>query len=298
MKRSNRLVLLIGVFLAIVAFVGIALILGGQTGSKPEATVATSLPTVVATRDIPLGVALKADMLKTVDRKIDTERKPEAFANPELVIGQTVRRPITSGAQIEQADFEESGGISQLKVPAGMRAIAVSVDQISGVGTVIKTGDYVDMLVGLTGDKFPVVQLDPQSDTITVVQGLNSTSVKLLLQGMQVIGTLLPAPTTVAAAAPEGSPGADQGQPATTLTEQSEIVILAVTAQQAEVIQFAKTDGLITLTLRSPADFVDENGNAVISEAAGTTGVILKTLIDGGYGVIRPELVEALLPTQ
>ena len=297
MKRSNRLVLLIGVFLAIVAFVGIALTLGGS--KPPETVVATSLPTVVATRDIPLGVALKADMLKTVDRKIDTERKPEAFANPELVIGKIVRRPITNGAQIEVDDFIESGGISQLTVPAGMRAIAVSVDQISGVGTVIKTGDYVDMLIGLTGDKFPVVQLDPQSDTITVVQGLNSTSVKLLLQGMQVIGTLLPAPTTVAAN-PEASPGAggDTAQPATTLTEQSEIVILAVTAQQAEVVQFAKTDGLITLALRSPADFVDENGNAILSEAAGTTGVILKTLIDGGYDVIRPELVEALLPTQ
>ncbi len=298
MKRSNRLVLLIGVFLAIVAFVGIALILSGAPGKQTEPTVATSLPTVVATRDIPLGVAIKADMLKTVDRKIDTERKAGAFAAPDQIIGSITRRAITNGAQLEEADFISQPGISELTVPAGMRAIAVSVDQISGVGTVIKTGDYVDMLVGLTGDKFPVVQLDPQTDAITVVQGLNSTSVKLLLQGMQVIGTLLPAPTTVAN--PEASPGSGDtgGQPVTTLTEQSEIVILAVTAQQSEVIQFAKTDGLITLTLRSPADFVDANGQPVVSEAAGTTGVILKTLIDGGYGVIRPELVEALLPTQ
>jgi hypothetical protein len=26
--------------------------------------------------------------------------------------------------------------------------------------------------------------------------------------------------------------------------------------------------------------------------------VILKTLVDGGYGVLRPELVEAILPAQ
>ena len=295
MKRSNRLVLLIGVFLAIVAFVGIALILSGPSGPQ-KPTEATTLSTVVATRDIPLGVAIKADMLKTVDRKIDTERKAGAYANPELIIGQTTRRAITSGAQIEPADFEAGGQISQLEVPAGMRAIAVSVDQISGVGTVIKTGDYVDMLVALTGQQFPVVQVDPQSSTISIVQGVNSTSVKLLLQGMQVIGTLLPAPTTVQS--PEASPGGAKGQPVTTLTEQSEIVILAVTAQQAEVIQFAKTDGLITLTLRSAKDFVDASGNPIVSEAAGTTGVILKTLIDGGYGVIKPELIEAILPTQ
>ncbi len=295
LKRSNRLVLLIGVFLAIVAFVGIALILNGGGGGSAQPTVATTLSTVVATRDIPLGIAIKADMLKTVDRKIDNERKSGAFANPELVIGQITRRPITSGAQVEAADFETGPGISQLEVPAGMRAIAVSVDQISGVGTVIKTGDYVDMLVALTGQQFPVVQVDPQTDVISVVQGVNSTSVKLLLQGMQVIGTLLPAPTTVQA---DASPGGDNGQPVTTLTEQSEIVILAVTAQQAEVIQFAKTDGLITLTLRSAKDFVDDNGQPIVSEAAGTTGVILKTLIDGGYGVIRPELIEAILPTK
>jgi pilus assembly protein CpaB len=293
LKRSNRLVLLIGVFLAIVAFVGIAVILGGNTGTA-QPTVATTLPTVLATRDIPLGVAIKSDMLKLVDRKIDTERKPGAFANQELVLGKITRRPIVKDAQIEDADFVEGGGISELQVPKGMRAIAVQVDQVSGVGTVIKSGDYVDMLIGLTGEKFPVVQLDPQTDAITVVQGLNSTSVKLLLEGMQVIGTLLPAATTVQN--PEASAGSDQ--PTTTLTEQSEIVILAVTAQQAEVVQFAKTDGQITLTLRSAADFVDEAGQPIIPTPAGTTGIVLKTLIDGGYSVLKPELVEAILPTQ
>jgi hypothetical protein len=56
-------------------------------------------------------------------------------------------------------------------------------------------------------------------------------------------------------------------------------------------------DGSITLALRSPRDFVDENGQPVVVIPSGTTGVILKTLVDG-YGVIRPELVEAILPTQ
>ena len=152
--------------------------------------------TVIATRDIPLGVPVKADMLKTEERKLD-ERKPNAFTSPELVIGSITRRPITAGAQLSAEDFDGGRGeIVDIQVPPGMRAIAVSVDQISGVGTVIKTGDYVDMIVAITGaDKFPVVELDPQTDTISVVQGVNSTSIKMLLQGMQVLGTLLPTPT-------------------------------------------------------------------------------------------------------
>jgi Flp pilus assembly protein CpaB len=75
-------------------------------------------------------------------------------------------------------------------------------------------------------------------------------------------------------------------------------VILSVTAQQAEVIKFAQLQGSISLVLRSPKDFFDENGQPVLPVPPGTTGVILKTLVDGGYGVLRPELVEAILPKQ
>jgi hypothetical protein len=55
--------------------------------------------------------------------------------------------------------------------------------------------------------------------------------------------------------------------------------------------------GQISLVLRSPQDFIDENGQPILPLPAGTTGVILKTLVDG-YGVLRPELVEAILPAQ
>ena len=49
----------------------------------------------------------------------------------------------------------------------------------------------------ITGDKVPVITLNPVDDSFTVVSGINATSAKLLLQGMQVIGTLLPPPTTM-----------------------------------------------------------------------------------------------------
>lgn len=295
LKRSNRLVLLIGVFLAVVAFVGIALTLNGGGGNTPQATPATKLPTVIAAQDIPLGAVVTKEMLTVADRDIDGQRKTTAFQNAELVIGKIARRPIGNGAQLEAADFVTTGGLTQIDVPPGMRAYAVQVDQVSGVGTIIRAGDYVDMVVGLTGDRFPVVEVNPDDDTITVVAGLNGTSVKLLIEGMQVLGTALPAPAAAAAADPNAP--AASGEPETTLTGNQELVILAVSAQQAEIIKFAQMDGSITLALRSPKDFVDENGQPVVNLPAGTTGVILKTLVDG-YGVIRPELVEAILPTQ
>jgi pilus assembly protein CpaB len=295
LKRSNRLVLLVGIFLAVVAFVGIAVTLGGPGNATPTPSVVTALNTVIAVQDIPLGVAVKAEMLKTESRPIN-ERKASAFTNPELVIGQVVRRKVTAGAQLDALDFTDQGVLTRLDVPAGKLAMAIQVDQVSGVGTLIKTGDYVDMVVGLTGDKFPVVTLNPQDKSITVVAGLNSTSVKLLISGMQVLGTLLPppAPTTTA----EGAPAAPSGQPSTALTTGGlEMVIVSVTAPQAEILKFAQIDGSISLALRSPADFVDPSGNPVLSIPVATKGITLKELVDI-YGVLRPQLVEAILPAQ
>ena len=54
MKRSNRLVLLIGIFLAIVAFVLVVMTIGNPTRT-PEAVTPTTTPVVIAAKDIPLG---------------------------------------------------------------------------------------------------------------------------------------------------------------------------------------------------------------------------------------------------
>jgi Flp pilus assembly protein CpaB len=295
LKRSNRLVLLVGVFLAVIAFVGIALLLGSNSNKTPTSVVPTSLATVIATRDIPLGVTITADMLKVEDRKIDTERKTTAYTSAELVIGNVTRRPITTGAQLEGADFDTSAtGITRLDVPPGQRGMSLQVDQVSGVGTVINTGDYVDVIVGFTGDKFPVVTLNPTDESITVVAGLNGTSVKLLIEGRQVLGRLLP-PVAPPAQGAAPSPGADGTT--TSLTGQQEIVIVGVTAAQAEIIKFGQLDGSISLVLRSAKDFVDASGNPIEPPPTGSEGVTLKKLTTD-FAVPIPELVEAVLPTQ
>ena len=121
--------------------------------------------------------------------------------------------------------------------------MAVQVDQISGVGTVIKTGDYVDAVIGLTEEQFlsikgvrkPLTRRSSRS-------GPKGATIKVLLQGMQVLGALLPPvpPPAEEAPAASGAPTAAPGT--TTLNEQQEIVILSVTAQQAEVIRYAQLE--------------------------------------------------------
>ncbi len=296
MKRSNRLVLLVGVFLAIVAFVAVLFLSprdGTQTNQPP-----TEAATVIATQDIPLGARITAAMV-TIQQKPLAGRDVDAFGDTSQVLGQTVRQPVVKDAAITARTLTggRPGQILDIRVPPGRRAITVQVDQVTGVGTVIKTGDYVDMVIGIRADKFPVITTNPQDDTFTVVSGINGTSVKLLLQGMQVLGTLLP-PAPAAAQGQEGQPA--QGEAGTALTGQQEIVALSVDAGMAEVIKFAQMDGEISLILRSAEDFLDpETGQPIdpppLPDA--TTGIILKALVDR-YGVLPPELIETVLPAQ
>jgi len=284
--------MLIGVFLAIVAFIGVLLLMGGGGGGGGGTpTVPTTAPTVIATEDIPLGTPIQADQV--TEQELDlTAINPGAFKDVSQVIGQIARQPVVAGAQITATTLSESGSVNALRCPAGLVCMSVQVDQVSGVGTVIKTGDYVDMIVGFTGDKFPVITLNAIDDTFTVISGINNTSVKALLQGMQVVGTLLPPP-------PAEDPNAPtEGEGSTALNGQQQIVILAVDTQQAEVIKFAQLDGSISLVLRSPDDFIDpETQEPIVPVPNDTTGIIIKGLVDS-YGVLPPELVETILPEQ
>lgn len=294
MKRSNRLVLLIGIFLAIVAFVLIFVLLSGNRGgtSTPEAP--TTKTIVVAIDEIPLGAQITAEMVEEQTVEI-AKAAPDGFNAESLVISQIVRQKVLPGTEITQRTLGvgTTGQCQQVDTPALQRSIAVQVDQVTGVGTLIKPGDYVDVVVGFTGDKFPVVTVNPEDNGVTVVSGLNSTSVKLLLQGIQVLCSLLP---PVQAVDNQGQPVTDQG---TALTGQQEIVIMSVTPQQAEVIKFAQMDGNISLVLRNAGEFLDPvTGEPIQPVTDATTGVTLKVLVDGGYGVLPPEVIQGVLPEQ
>ena len=300
MKRSNRLVLLVGVFLAIVAFVGILLLV--RTPSSEPAKAPTEGPVVVATTDIPLSTRIAADQVTTKVVPL-TGISAGAFTDPSQVIGQIARQPIANGAQITATTLNGglTGTVIDVQVPIGQRAIAVRVDQISGVGTVIKNGDYVDAIIGLTEEQFVSIKASENADEgVVTAPGPKGATTKVLLQGMQVLGALLPpvAPPTEEAPAASGAPTPPPGT--TTLNEQQEIVILSVTAQQAEVIRYAQLQAnpllSLSLILRSPDDFIDPTtGQPVTPVDPETTGVTLKVLLDQ-YGVLPPVIEGPVLP--
>ena len=281
MRRTSRLVLLLGVFLAAVVFIVIVASGGLGNGPSSQATPPpTSADTVIATVDIPLGTLVTADMVQKQVLSLGA-RTPGVLSDPSQAIGQTARVHISAGAQVLASDFHLQTTTS-IEVPQGKRAFAISVGELTGVGNLVNVGDSVDVLISLRGDAFPVVQVLADG-TITVVSGLNPLSVKLplLLEDVEILGTIDQAATTEAA---QGGGAAPSTPPV--LTGLSKLLILAVTPAQAEVLLFARTTGTLDVVLRSKLD---------AGVTVTTDGVILKTLIDK-YGVLPPQLIQAVLP--
>jgi Flp pilus assembly protein CpaB len=257
LKRSNRLVLLVGVFLAVIAFVGVLLLSQQNQQTAPEE--ATVQNVVVAAEDIPLGTVIEEAMLGTEEVAV-TAALPGAYEVASQAIGQVARQEVIAGQQITTAVTGQTGGGSttQIDTPAGYRAMSVMVDQLSGVGTLIKPGDWVDMVIRM--DIKPVV-VNEDGTSATAIDAVDGDTSKLLLQGMQVLGTLLPPPPAPAEGATP-TPGTD-------LNNRQQLVILALTPSQVEVVKWAQNDAQVSmsLVLRSADDFVDENGNRLSAES-------------------------------
>ena len=125
------------------------------------------------------------------------------------------------------------------------------MNQLTGVGNLLDVGDNLDLIISLRGDAFPVVQILADG-SVTVVSGINPLSVKLplLLQDVQIIAAIDPPPPP--------APAAQQGQPAPgagaagQLPSQQQLLILAVTPAQAEILLFARSTGTLDAILRSP----------------------------------------------
>ncbi|HYN69577.1 MAG TPA: Flp pilus assembly protein CpaB [Candidatus Eisenbacteria bacterium] len=298
MRRSSRFVLLLGAFLAVLTFVVVLLIGGGGGGTAPEATPPTEVATVVATADIPLGEVVTAVMLETRELPV-AARDADAFGDVSQAIGKVARKPIAAGAQIHASDFATA--TVQLSVPAGKRAFALEVNEKTGVGKLIFPGDYVDVIItlGAPGQSgtIPVGSIlnpnnpEPNTDLIPLA-GLNTITVKapLLLQEIQVIGTIDPPPPPTQGAQQGGASPAPAAPAGPALTGTKKLIVLAVTDAQAEALIFARTNNCgpalteadcsagIDFVLRSPED----KGT---TEA--TTGVILQVILDQ-YGVLPP----------
>lgn len=289
MKRSNRLVILVGVLLAVLAFVGVLFVLN-QEGGGPQEPQVVQATVLVATRDIAIDEEVTAEMVEPI------EVDPSAvvghpFVDPSQLTGRPAVIEISEGQQVNQESVGQVLGVTCIscQLELGEKAIAFQVDRVTGLDFLILPGDRIDVIV-----RQQVSVLQATADTINnpagtqrfeVVAGLEGAStVKTVLQNKRVL--YVSQAREVLGAEPTPAPDGTEAPPAAIT---SVIIVFAGTDQDAELIKFAQNDvetvGPLTAVLRSRDDDVAE----------ATTGLTLQLLIET-YGVPIPNIV--LLPLE
>ncbi len=274
MKRSNRLLILLGVFLAVIAMMAVVVLGGGGAGgpakASPTPTKEPTVQVVIAKVDMALGDKITADMVETQTMTL-SDRKAlgvDTFSSPTQVIGKVVGGQILKGTPLSATAFLSPGTIIKGQdlasaIAPGKVAVSMEVDQVNGVGTLIVPGDRVDVIVSVWVN---TLKLKRDADTKVIfdveVGGSPDVTTKMVIQNRKVLVTLLPESDTVTETAPKAGASATPGPVSTadtvTNSGQHMIVVLEVLPEEAEIIRWAQREetvdpqNYITLSSRAP----------------------------------------------
>lgn len=288
MKRSNRLVILVGVLLAVLAFVGIVILLNGQANTGNTAQT-TTIKVLIAKANIDIGTPVTPDMVVVKELEPDAVQGTPLH-DPSQVGGRTALVTIPKDSQVSTEAFGVGGVVDiSASLKPGEKAVTLQLDRTTGVDFLVKPGDIVDVV--LSQD---VQVLQPTADSTAAnprfeaVNGLsNARTVKTVLQQKRVLYV-----SQSRATQSQPSPSATDGSapaPAQTFTE-SVIIVFAGTDQDAELVKFAQRDltetGAMTVTIRATADTAVEE----------TTGLTIDSLVKN-FGLPIPGIVEQVGPS-
>ncbi|HEY7120415.1 MAG TPA: Flp pilus assembly protein CpaB [Tepidisphaeraceae bacterium] len=236
---------------------------------------------VIAKEDLAPGSSIKDSEVVVKDMPADAVPTSLTFGNPSDVVGRVVTAQVVKGQPVLStvlAPKGSAGGV-QAMVPAGMRAVTVEVNEVSGVAGLLTPGCRVD-----------VVQ--------TIQQGkLDETALvaKTIVENLQVLAVGRRVSTVSAApAAPGGAAGVEPE------TAAAKTVTLLATAAQAEAIDLASHMGTPRLVLRNGSDNLPVPGRGVtVAELRGgddketqTLGGVLAQILLGNLPTTRPAEVE------
>jgi pilus assembly protein CpaB len=225
--------------LGMAAFCGLLAILVAQQYLQNEINKKRQLSdssVVAASVDIPAGTRITADQLKLISYR-STDLPTDAFFNLNDVVGRVALEDLPARTPILIRKVAKPGQGANLisdKLPEGMRAVSVRVDEASSVAGFATPGNAVDIIAVLNpGGARPVSKVILQN-------------IRILAIGKQT----------------QVRPDDKTGAAGNTVT-------LAVTPAQGETLKLAEREGTLQLMLRNASDT-----NMASTPGAGTSDVI------------------------
>ena len=296
-KRSNRLVILVGVLLAVLAFVAIVILLN-QRAPDAETPEVVDETVLVATVDIAIGDPVTPDVVEEL--AIDPEAVQEVpLRSVTQVSGQPALFAIPAGSQVTaQAVGLDEGPVTDIAamLENGEKAVTFQVDRVTGVDFLIKPGDTIDIVLSqqisvLQETADSAANEDPEAPPrFETVTGLdNQRTVKAILQDKRVLYVSNTRAIELAPTEDTNQDGVidENDDPPAQAAVDSVIIIFAGNDQDAEVIKFAQNDlgevGALTAVIRHGED----------DEIEETIGLTIDQLVEV-YGLRIPNIVEQL----
>jgi Flp pilus assembly protein CpaB len=288
-KRSNRLVILVGVLLAILAFVLVVILLNNQGQNNPEQP--TTVKVLVAKQDIDIGTPVTPDLVATKD-VLPEAVEGTALHDPSQVGGRPALVKVPKDSQVNAETFGVGRGIDfGTALKPGEKAIALQVDRTTGLDFLVQPGNIVDVVLATD-----VQVLQPTADSTNdnprfePVTGLEAArTVKTVLQQKRVL-YVSQSRQAAAAAAASASPSAGGGQQQAAQLPESVIIVIAGTDQDAELLRFAQKNqtenGVLGVTIGSTSYTANDP----------TTGVPSDLLVKN-YGLPIPGIVQEVGPS-
>lgn len=242
----KKLPLIIGVLLSLVAAYLIKVYTDQQrqviiedARKSIERIQTEQVPVLVAVKDIPKGSAIEKDSVGAAIVPMQ-HVQPQAATSLDRVAGMIAVVPISRGEQItlnklmSAKEITTTGGSLAMVTPIGKRAVTISVDDISGVGGMIRPGDYVDIVaMAAIPVSTPEGKEVSRSAAVPLFQ-----NVLVLAIGQETGAVLLE----------EGRYKKEEKK------EISPLITLALNPQEANFLAFVQEQAKIRLSLRSPSD--------------------------------------------
>ncbi len=195
-------------------------------------------------RDLPVGKIIHKTDLKQIT--VASKDLPKgALTDEKQVIDRVVLYPFSANQPLIDTSLSRIGSPEGIPatIPEGHRAVSVQINDVSGVAGLILPGSRVDVLFTRPG---------------TMTEAISST----ILQNVKVLamGKMVQAGQTMDPKAPKVP-----------------VATLVVTPEQAKILELAKNEGRISLSLRNPLDSLADGDTTPISTdvldpQAGTRG--------------------------
>ncbi len=231
--KSRFFLVLIAIFLAFLATAGSAAYLQSLKAEIKRGS--ETVKVLTARKAISPGVSVEDMLNKNLVRFTPVPRRyvaTDAVTNAQGLSQKVLVVPLSKGEQLTNQKIREARGAGiAFRIPKGMVAVSIPVDDIVGVGGQVSIGDRVTLI-----------------STLSPGPGGADTS-RVLLRNIEVLAT-------------SATTGVNSNGQKTGLTQGSsslakKTVTLAVTPQDAEKLVFSEEKGHVWLTLQPAGESQD-----------------------------------------